>query len=74
MWTEGEIEISGVRFEYWAKHFENGSEYGIDGGRISKLHIRRDDIDVVNYDRGWDVYPEDELDKQAYEEILDEFN
>lgn len=39
--------------------FEEPSKYGIDGGRISKLHIKNTKTgkDVVSYDRGWDKKP-----------------
>ena len=40
---------------YWfeAKVYDEGSEYGINGGRVSKLHVTLDGKDVVAYDRGW---------------------
>ena len=37
MWKEGTILISGKGYRYWVKHYEEGSQFGIDGGRISKL-------------------------------------
>lgn len=38
MWAEGSIKIENSIFHYWVKHYEEPSEdYGIDGGRISKL-------------------------------------
>lgn len=40
------------------KMYAEGSEYGIDNGRISKLFIRDSKGTIlVNYDRGWDVKP-----------------
>lgn len=43
MWSEGILTgpETGVPYKYWVKHYEEGSEFGIDGGRISKLTIRR---------------------------------
>ena len=41
MWKEGAILISGKGYRYWVKHYEEGSLFGIDGGRISKLMIKR---------------------------------
>ena len=35
MWTKG--ESNGMKYE--VKHYDQGSEWGIDGGRISKLYI-----------------------------------
>ena len=35
MWKEGSILIGGKGYRYWVKQFDEGSQYGIDGGRIS---------------------------------------
>lgn len=78
MWSEGIIAspTSGTNYKYWIKHFEEGSEYGINGGRISKLTIRKLDEskDLVNYDRGWDVKPKGAELKAVYEIILAKYN
>lgn len=61
---------------YWVKAFEEGSEYGINEGKISKLTIKIDGCEVVNYDRGWDIEP-DENDKAtmiAYSVLLNAYN
>lgn len=62
MWKRGMIGVpqddgtyKAVRYE--AKVYEEGSEYGIDGGRISKLRLTMGDKVVCNYDRGWDLLP-----------------
>jgi hypothetical protein len=59
MWSEGIIAspTTGGKYKYWVKHFEEGSEYGIDGGKISKLTIRKvgESKDLYNFDRGMDV-------------------
>ena len=49
--------IGPYRFEI--KHFEEPSEFGIDGGRISKLHLswKTGYGTVAAYDRGWDKLP-----------------
>ena len=65
LWREGTIGIPDETQEgkykvchYWLKRYEEPSEeYGIDGGRISKLQIRMDDRTICNYDRGCDVKP-----------------
>ena len=77
MWSEGIIACpaTGRKYKYWVKHFEEGSEFGIDGGRVSKLTIRKLDEtrDLCNYDRGWDVEPIEEV-KAAYAIILQKYN
>lgn len=78
MWSEGIITspTTGNRYKYWVKHYEEPSEaFGIDGGKISKLTIRKlnDGRDVVNYDRGWDVKPAGEV-RAVYAMILEKYN
>ena len=53
MWNYG--IINGAQYE--AKVFPCGSQFGIDGGRISKLHVVKDGRCIINYDRGWDIEP-----------------
>lgn len=60
MYTHGTIQIEKETFTYDAKHFDEPSEYGIEGGRISKLGIRKGREVVLNYDRGWVIEPETE--------------
>ena len=43
--------INGIAFQ--AKVYDEGSEFGIDGGKISKLWIQ----DICNYNREWDERP-----------------
>lgn len=73
-WIKGKIEFDEERdLKYCLKVFEQGSEYGINGGKISKLEIRLGSEILVNYDRGWDVTPSDEV-KPFYESLLNEYN
>ena len=52
MWAEGSIKVQNSIFHYWVKHYEEPSEdYGIDGGRISKLMLKRDGKITYSYDR-----------------------
>lgn len=71
MWSEGTIN----GYKYWVKHYENGSEFGIDGGRVSKLQIRKagTTLDLCNYDRGWDIEPTDEV-MEIYQQLLEKYN
>ena len=76
MWKEGAILIGGKGYRYWVKHYEEGSQFGIDGGRISKLMIKVDGVITANYDRGWDVEPaEDDMPtRMAYCILLENYN
>lgn len=69
-WKEGSLKVNGEIFHFWMKQFDRGSEWGIDGGRISKLTLKRDGKEVCNYDRGWDIEPEDENTQLALEILL----
>ena len=69
MWKIGTIYV----YEYQVKCYEVGSQFGINGGRISKLFMRKDDEIVVSYDREWDIYPE-AADLPAYEKLLAMYN
>lgn len=70
MWRMGDITVNGEGFQYYMKQYEGCSEWGIEGGRISKLMIKRDGEIVCNYDRGWDVEPTDENARLALELLL----
>ena len=60
LWREGALKVKNSSFHYWAKVYDECSEYGIDGGRVSKLMIKRGGEIVCNYDRCWDIKPVDE--------------
>jgi hypothetical protein len=75
MWHKGSIKIKSQTFTYSAKVYGEPSEdYGIEGGRISKLEIRLGDFPVARYDRGWDIEPETENAQLALLAILHNFN
>lgn len=58
-WVEGFVG----RFVFEAKMFDEGSDFGINNGRVSKLFVREKlslhswDAVIISYDRGWDVQP-----------------
>ena len=62
MWKEGTILIGGKGYRYWVKHYEEGSQFGIDGGRISKLMIKRGGeivalhLQIAPMDQGVDIF------------------
>jgi hypothetical protein len=79
MWHEGTIGVPKgdgkyTVVHYWVKAYDEGSQYGIDGGRISKLTITVNGEITLNYDRGWDIEPEDEASQMVYAILLKEFN
>ena len=66
-WVEGEVD--GYRFQ--AKVFDEGSEYGINGGRISKLWMAKilepwmtTGGAIIEYDRGWSTADGEEADEE----------
>lgn len=71
-------QITDGDFKAVIKHFDEPSnEYGIDGGKISKLWIKNTKTNkvVANYDRGWDIELENDSKlKKFYERIIKEFN
>ena len=77
MWSEGIIVCltTSNKYKYWVKHFMDGSQFGIDGGKVSKLTIRKigETRDLCNYDRGWDVEPADEV-KAVFAIIMQKYN
>lgn len=74
MWREDTIIINKKGYRYWVKHFDEGSQFGIDGGRISKLMIKRDGEIACNYDRGWDIKPVDEDTEFALAILMKDYN
>jgi len=74
MWREGSIKIGEDIFRYWIKQYGGGSVYGIEGGRISKMMIKRNGEIVCNYDRGWDIKPVDEDTEFALAILMKDYN
>ena len=74
MWREGTIIINKKGYRYWVKHFDEGSQFGIDGGRISKATLKISGEVVYNYDRGLDVPPRNEAAEMALAILMHEYN
>ena len=75
MWAEGSIKFGDSIFHYWVKHYDEPSEdYGIDGGRISKLRLKRNGEIAYNYDRGLDIEPIDKDTETALAILMKEYN
>lgn len=74
MWSQGTIKTQNSIIHYWVKHFEEGSVFGIEEGRISKLMLKRDNRIIANYDRGWDVEPADKDTEAALAILMAKYN
>ena len=55
------------------KVYEEGSRFGINNGRVSKLFVTRDGKTKISYDRGWDVQPNTMEDGDLLIDILNHF-
>ena len=76
-----DIKKAGRVFRVSLKYYISPSEFGIDGGRVSKLWIseKTDSGRVIircNYDRGWDLPPDitDSTLKAVYKSIIARYN
>lgn len=63
---------TGMVGDYWfqAKVFDEPSEFGINDGRVSKLSVRKDGEEIMNYDRGWDIKPKTDTERELLDTIL----
>lgn len=78
MWHDGTITVQDkngkkVEITYTAKIYDEGSMYGINEGRISKLTLKQGKETVANYDRGWDIPPKTTEAKKALEILLEKY-
>jgi len=67
-WISGRI-ITLPGYTFHAKVYAEPSTFGIDDGKISELQVKKYDLEVINYDRGWDVRPETAEEKEAMHRI-----
>ena len=80
VYSEGTVGIpvkggDHVIARYRVKHYKEKSEHGINGGRISKLRIDINGGCTANYDRGWDIEPEEGTPTEiAYYILLEKYN
>ena len=85
-WVDGRLEEmtpdeSSVlnNYFFWAKLYDEGSKFGINGGRISKLLIYKNGFGcsrhnasiLANYERGWDIQPKAKYEKEVLKRIVD---
>jgi hypothetical protein len=64
LWIDGKI-TSMKGYEFKARLYDEPSNLGIDGGKISKLDVRKDGELVMRYDQGWAVDPKTPVHKEA---------
>lgn len=75
MWDDGIVTIDNKTiYSYFVKHFNEGSKFGINGGKISKLEIRKNNVITVHYDRGWITHPVTEIETAIYDMIIKLYN
>ena len=79
LWREGTIGIPKKQggytvVHYWAKVYDEPSEYGIEKGRISKATLKQDGKIVYNFDRAPDVPPQTEEAEMALAILLKEYS
>lgn len=79
MWYSGKIIVDAEVFSYEVKAFDEPSQYGIDGGKISILEValiddKESKFIVAFYDREWVFTPKLEIAKKAVKEILLKYN
>lgn len=78
MWKEGTIGVPTGNGKYTAVHYtakvyDEPSDFGINGGRISKLTLKQDGKFVYNYDRGLDLDCQTEEAEVALAILLKEY-
>lgn len=74
MWETGSRVYDGVVFHYDVKAYPEPSEYGINGGKISKLFIKSAYGDEVMYDREWVIFPKNSTAMNIFLDLIDLFN
>lgn len=75
-WVDGVVG----KYKFQAKLFDEGSSYGINDGRVSKLSIWDEEVRqresnffnacIINYDRGWDIEPTSQ-NEEYYKAVMD---
>lgn len=73
MWESGILTIDGMNIVWNAKVFDEGSIFGINEGRISKLAARINDDWIFNYDREWDIKPQDKIAKKTFKILVKKY-
>lgn len=74
-WQRGIVTVDGVEYEYEAKVYDEGSEYGIDGGPVSKLHCHVNGTgwgsELFAYEREWDIMPSETGSEDVFDAVME---
>ena len=71
MWTSGTLN----GYTYSVKFYDTGSRFGIGGdGRISKMSISKDGVELYSYERELGFDSLDEGGRAVYNELLKKYN
>ena len=68
LWLRGRIAAM-PGYSFSAKVYDEPSQFGIEGGKISKLQVNKDGQQVMNYDRGWDDKPKNAEHREALQRV-----
>lgn len=72
-WESGAIG----KYNFEAKVYDLPSIFGINDGRVSKLHVYSmiggESVSIIEYDRGWGLQPKSEEAKEILKVILDHY-
>ncbi len=74
MWTKGRMQIGKNTVRWEVKHFDEGSIFGINEGRISKLWIAINGEPEVMYERGWCQKPKSAIAKKVFKQLMEKYN
>ena len=74
-WTRVFSTIDGLSFMADIKHYDTPSQFGIDGGKISKMQLSSGaNPYVAAYDRGWCKKPNGRRNVAFYQALIERFN
>jgi hypothetical protein len=62
------------RYKFEAKVYGTGSQYGINGGRVSKISVWHTQngkkTEILSYDRGWDKKPQTDEHRELVQALI----
>lgn len=61
-------------YSFSVKAYDQPSQFGINGGRVSKLEIKDHGRPVVSYERGWDIMPITPQAHEALDKVMNHFD